>query len=292
MSPSASSAPAVSVSVSKVSLGKALKKLLVYIILSLNLVVTGFPVVWMIMESFKTNTEYYANPWGIPKSWLWSNFGKAWEYGVKQYMFNSLYITILTVIGLLLVASSVSFYLARRPFRGSNGILLMFLFGMMIPVQSILIPLYLLMNKLHLTDTFFALFFPYIAGQLPMSVYLMTGYFRQIPKELDEAAMIDGCSIYRIYWNIYLPISKPILSTVTILSTFAIWNEFILPLVMVNEDYLKPLPIGLMTFRGGFGAEYAVISAALVLATVPIIILYLFLQKYIEKGMTAGAIKG
>jgi raffinose/stachyose/melibiose transport system permease protein len=292
MSPSTVSVPSVSHSINKVGIGDNMKKLLIYIILSINLVATGFPVVWMFIQSFKTNTEYYANPWGLPKHWLWGNFGKAWEYGMKQYMFNSFYITFASVIGLLLVASTVSFYLARRPFRGSNVMLLIFLFGMMIPMQSVLIPLYLLMNKLHMTDTFFALFFPYIAGQLPVAVYLMTGYFRQIPKELDEAAMIDGCNIYRTFWSVYLPISRPILSTVTILSTFGIWNEFILPLVMVNKDYLKPLPIGLMSFRGGYGAEYAVISAALVLATVPLIVLYLFLQKYIEKGMTAGAVKG
>ncbi|MBW5449412.1 ABC transporter permease subunit [Cohnella sp. CFH 77786] len=273
-------------------LRKGLVRAAIYLILILNLVLTGYPLVWMIIGAFKTNEEYYGDPWGFPKALQWDNFRRAWEYGVKDYMFNSFYITALSVLGLLLVASLISYYLARRPFRGSKFLLLFFLFGMMIPGQSTLIPLTLLMKELGLLNTFFALFFPYVAFGLPVAVYLMTGYFQQIPKELDEAATVDGSGIYRTFASIYLPLGRPIISTITILSAFSIWNEFILPLVFANKDYLKGLPIGLMTFRGGFTAEYAVISAALVLATLPVILLYLLLSKQIESGLTAGAVKG
>lgn len=290
---SGSTAAAVSVTPKGMRQGGAvIRKLSAYAILIANFVLAGYPLLWMIVGAFKTNDEYYGDPWGLPSSLQWDNFRRAWEFGIKDYMFNSFYITLLSVIGLLLAASFVAFYLARRPFRGSRFLLMFFLFGMMIPGQSTLIPLTLLMKELHLLNTFFALFFPYVAFGLPMSVYLMTGYFSQIPKELDEAATMDGCGIYRTFAYIYLPLSRPIMSTIAVLSAFSIWNEFIIPLVFANKDYLKPLPIGLMSFRGGFTAEYAVISAALVLATLPVIILYMLLQKHIEGGLTAGAVKG
>lgn len=272
--------------------GKGLSRLLLYVLLLVHLVFTGYPFVWMVISSFKTNKEYFANPWGLPKSWHFDNYVQAWNQGINGYLFNSLYITFFSVVGLLIVATLIGFYLSIRPFKGSKLLLGAFFLGMLIPIHSTLIPLFTMANKLGVYDTFWALFFPYVAFNLPVAVFIAHGFFQGVPKELEEAAMIDGCSIYQTFFKVYFPIAKPVLATITILSFFNIMNDFVFPLVMVSKESLKTLPLGLMMFKGNFSADYSLISAALVITTAPIIILYMFLQKYIQKGVVAGAVKG
>lgn len=267
-------------------------RIVVYSIFLVQLVFTGYPFIWMVLSSFKSNSEYFSNPWGLPSEWRFENFLKAWEQGISTYLFNSVYITLFTVIGLLIVAALIGFYLAVRPFKGSKVMLGMFFLGMMIPIHSTLIPLFDIANKTGTYDTFWALFFPYIGFNLPIAVFLSYSFFSQIPKELEEAAVVDGCGIYKTFFKIYLPLAKPILATITILSFFSIMNDFVFPLVMISSESLKTLPIGLMMFKGNFSADYSLISAALVITTAPIIILYMFLQKYIQEGMVAGSVKG
>ncbi len=267
-------------------------RLLLYVILIVHLIFTGYPFVWMILSSFKSDKEYFSNPWGLPSEWHFDNFVQAWSQGISGYLFNSLYITLFSVIGLLAAATLIGFYLSIRPFKGSQLLLGAFFLGMLIPIHSTLIPLFTIANKLGVYDSFWALFFPYIAFNLPVAVFLAHGFFKGVPRELEEAAMIDGCSVYQTFFRVYLPIAKPILATVTILSFFNIMNDFVFPLVMVSSESLKTLPLGLMMFKGNFSANYSLISAALVITTAPIIILYMFLQKYIQKGVVAGSVKG
>jgi raffinose/stachyose/melibiose transport system permease protein len=271
---------------------KKFVRLLIYLVLLIQLVFTGYPFVWMFISSFKSDNEYLQNPWGLPSEWHFENYVTAWNEGVSSYLFNSIYITFFTVLGLLVVSSLIAYYLAVRPFRGSKLILGMFFLAMLIPVHSTLIPLFNMANSFGLQDTFWALFFPYIGFHLPMAIFLLYGFFTQIPKELEEAAIMDGCNIYQVFFKIYFPLSKPILATVTILSFFGIMNDFVFPLVMVSDDSLKTLPLGLMMFKGSYSTSYSLISAALVISTAPIIILYMFLQKYITQGVVAGAVKG
>ncbi|WP_138755953.1 carbohydrate ABC transporter permease [Paenibacillus sinopodophylli] len=272
--------------------GKGISRLLLYVLLLVHLVFTGYPFVWMVISSFKSNKEYFANPWGLPKSWHFDNYVQAWNQGINGYLFNSLYITFFSVVGLLVVATLIGFYLSIRPFKGSKIVLGAFFLGMLIPIHSTLIPLFTMANKLGVYDTFWALFFPYVAFNLPVAVFIAHGFFQGVPKELEEAAMIDGCSIYQTFFKVYFPIAKPVLATITILSFFNIMNDFVFPLVMVSKESLKTLPLGLMMFKGNFSADYSLISAALVITTAPIIILYMFLQKYIQKGVVAGSVKG
>lgn len=278
--------------VKKSKLTRRISRAILYIILLVHLVFTGYPFVWMIISSFKTNKEYFANPWGLPSEWHFSNYIDAWNQGISKYLFNSIYITVFSVIGLLLAATLIGFYLSIRPFKGSKVLLGTFFLGMLIPIHSTLIPLFTMANSIGAYDTFWSLFFPYIAFNLPVAVFLIYGFFTAIPKELEEAAIVDGCNIYQTFFKVYFPLAKPILATVTILSFFNIMNDFVFPLVMVSQDALKTLPLGLMSFKGNFSADYSLISAALVITTAPIIILYMFLQKYIQKGVTAGAVKG
>ncbi len=273
-------------------LSKKLSRIVIYIVLLVHLVITGYPFLWMVISSFKSNKEYFANPWGFPTEWKFSNYVNAWNEGISGYLFNSLYITFFSVIGLLIAATLIGFYLSTRAFRGSKLLLGMFLLGMMIPIHSTLIPLFTMANSLNVYDTFWALFFPYIAFNLPLAVFLAYGFFREIPKELEEAALVDGCNIYQTFFKVYFPLAKPVLATVTILSFFNIMNDFVFPLVMVSKESLKTLPLGLMMFKGNFSADYSLISAALVITTTPIVIMYAFLQKYVQKGVAAGSVKG
>lgn len=276
----------------KPAAGKAVSRMVIYLILLFHLVLTGYPFVWMVLSSFKSNKEYFANPWGLPIQWEFENYVKAWNEGINGFLFNSLYITFFSVVGLLVVSTLIGFYLSTRSFKGSKLLLGMFLLGMMIPIHSTLIPLFTIANQLGIYDTFWALFFPYVGFNLPIAVFLAYGFFKEVPRELEEAALVDGCNIYQTFFKIYFPLAKPVLATVTILSFFNIMNDFIFPLIMVSKDSLKTLPLGLMMFKGNFSADYSLISAALVITTAPIVVMYMFLQKFIHKGVVAGSVKG
>ncbi|HTG69237.1 MAG TPA: carbohydrate ABC transporter permease [Candidatus Udaeobacter sp.] len=279
-------------SLKKPAAGKAASRAVIYLILLFHLALTGYPFVWMVLSSFKSNKEYFANPWGLPIQWEFENYVKAWNEGINGYLFNSLYITLFSVTGLLVVSTLIGFYLSTRTFKGSKLLLGMFLLGMMIPIHSTLIPLFTIANRIGIYDTFWALFFPYVGFNLPIAVFLAYGFFKEVPRELEEAALVDGCNIYQTFFKIYFPLAKPVLATVTILSFFNIMNDFIFPLIMISNDSLKTLPLGLMMFKGNFSADYSLISAALVITTAPIIVMYVFLQKFIHKGVVAGSVKG
>ncbi|MFI2857712.1 carbohydrate ABC transporter permease [Paenibacillus sp. JSM ZJ436] len=254
--------------------------------------ITGYPLVWMIISSMKTNSEFHANPWGFPENLQLSNYVNAWENGIQNYLLNSVWITIITVIATLLAASLIAFILARRPFKGSKIVLSLFLLGMMIPIHSTLISLFVMLNKMHLLNTYGALFFPYVSFSLPVAVFLLYGFYLQLPKELDEAAYMDGCNIYSVFFKIYTPLSKPILATVAIFTALHVWNEFVYALVFISDEAMKTLPIGLLSFNEEYSIDYASLTAALVIATLPTIILYIIMQEHVTKGVAAGAVKG
>lgn len=274
------------------SLIRKIKSAAMYVVLVIYLIITGYPVIWMLISSLKNNTEYYSNPWGLPKIWVFSNFTEAWRRGVQNFLLNSLAFSVTTVITVIIIGSMFAFIVSRKPFRGASLMLSTFVVGMMIPIHSTLIPVFILEKNLGIKNTFLGLYFPYVAFSLPVAIFLLYGYFQQVPKELEEAAIIDGCSIYRIYASIFFPISKPILATVAILTTIGVWNEFVYALVLISKEYLKTLPVGLMSFKGMFSRDYGMMSAAIVIASFPIIILYVMMSDLVTKGMTAGAVKG
>lgn len=180
---------------------KRVIRYIIYFILLIHLVLTGYPFVWMVISGFKSDSEYFGNPWGLPTEWRFDNFINAWNQGISNYFFNSMYITFFSVVGLLIVATFIAFYLSIRPFKGSKLILGMFFLAMLIPVHSTLIPLFELANLTGLYDTFWSLFFPYIGFNLPIAIFLAYGFFSQIPKDIEEAAVIDGCNIYQLFFN-------------------------------------------------------------------------------------------
>lgn len=269
-----------------------MKKIPTYLFLTVMLLVTGFPFLWMFISSFKTNIEFFDNPWGFPKNWVFENYANAWSNGIQNYLLNSVLVTFVTVVGTLLTAAMIAFILARRPFKSSGLILSLFVAGIIIPFHSTLIPLFLIMQKLKLLNTHVSLYLPYIAFSLPVAVFLLYGFFKQLPKELEEAALIDGAGIYRIFFTIFLPLSRAILATVAILAAINAWNEFMLALVFLSDSAIQTLPIGLMSFQGAFTTDYAGLSAALVISALPVLLLYVLFQENVTKGLTAGAVKG
>ena len=253
-------------------------KVLTYIILGIQAVITIYPLAWMIIGSLKDNISFLADPWALPDKLRLYNYQVAWEEGIQNYMVNSILITVVTVCFVILLSCTFSFMLARFPFKGSGILIGLFFVGMMIPVHCTLIPLYNMMNMAGLIDHLWALLFPYVASSLPIAVFLTYGHYQQLPKELEEAARIDGCSVTGMFFRVFLPLSKPVISTISILTALSAWNEFMFANVFLSDPNQKTLPIGLLALKGTMSA-------------VPIILVYVLMSNKIQSGMVAGAVK-
>lgn len=252
----------------------------------------AYPLFWMVMSSFKSYDDIYQNVWSLPEVWHFENYVNAWQKGISGYFKNSVIVTVSTVVGVLLIASLCAYGLSRYNFKGLNVILLFCMGGMMLSPQVCLIPLYGLLKTLHIHNTYFAMILPYIAFRLPISVLLIRSYFLSIPKELEESATLDGCTPFGTFIRIFVPISKPILLTCTVLTSYYSWNEFLFSIIFIDSDSLKTIPSGLMNFRDALQTDWGILLAGMVLAALPIIILFIFMQKYFIRGMTAGSVKG
>ncbi len=252
----------------------------------------AYPLFWMVMSSFKSYDDIYQNVWSLPEVWHFENYVNAWQKGISGYFKNSVIVTVSTVAGVLLIASLCAYGLSRYNFKGLNVILLFCMGGMMLSPQVCLIPLYGLLKTLHIHNTYFAMILPYIAFRLPISVLLIRSYFLSIPKELEESATLDGCTPFGTFIRIFVPISKPILLTCTVLTSYYSWNEFLFSIIFIDSDSLKTIPSGLMNFRDALQTDWGILLAGMVLAALPIIILFIFMQKYFIRGMTAGSVKG
>lgn len=265
---------------------------LILIVLLIGVVCIAYPLFWMIMSSLKGYKEIYGNVWGLPSVWKFSNYAVAWEKGISKYFLNSLIVTISTVIGVVIIASLCAYGLSRYKFKGMSIALIICMGGMMLNPQVCVIPLYVLLQKLGIHNTRFAMILPYVAFRLPLTVLLIRSFFLAIPKELEESARIDGCSAFGIYWRIFMPISKPILLTSVILTAYYSWNEFLFSIIFIDSDSLKTIPSGLMNFRDALQTDWGVLLAGMVISALPIIILFICMQKYFIRGMAAGSVKG
>ena len=189
-------------------------KIILYLILAVQAVVTMYPLIWMIVSSLKDNVSFFADPWSIPKNPQFVNYVTAWKEGIQDYMVNSIVITIATLFIVIILSCAFSFMVARFPFKGAGLLVGMFFAGMMIPVHCTLVPLYSMMNGLGWLDSLWALLFPYVASGLPLAIFLTYGHYQQIPMELEEAARMDGCGVIRMFLYIFLPLAKPVISTI------------------------------------------------------------------------------
>lgn len=277
----------------KIYIGYNIQRFFKYLALAIFFILMAYPLIWLFYSSVKPMQEIYDSVFALPKKLDLSNFRHIWGSShFPRYYMNSLIVSVSSVVGIVFFASLTGFIFGRVKFRGSELIYTLLIVGMMIPVQVTLIPNFVFLRSLNLFDTYFAMIFPYIAFNVPVSVFIMRGFFQQIPKELEDAGYIDGCSMRRIYGNIMMPLSLPALSTLVIFNFFTVWNELIFALTFTNKTQVRTIPVGIMDFVGQFETDYGYIFAALTSASVPLLIVYFFGQKKIIEGLTAGAIKG
>lgn len=254
-----------------------------------------FPLVWMFYSSVKEKRAFNADIIGLPKEPTLINYIRILtnsDYNLGSSMINSLRTTILSLFFIVLFGFIVGYILARIKFRGNRAVYLMFLMGMLIPIHSLLVPIYVVFKDTGLSDHWYTLIIPYVAFGLPMAVFLVEGFVKSIPTALEEAAAIDGSSFSRTLFSIIMPICRPILTTVAIIQTFSCWNEFSFALVLLKRQTLHTVPLAMTQFTGQFASDYPKIMAAMLLTMSPIVILYFAGSKQIIKGMVAGAVKG
>lgn len=250
------------------------------------------PMLWLIINSFKTNNELFSNSLALPTKWLFKNYAEAWGKGLFAYFKNSVIISSISLILIIIFSSFLAYGLTRFDVKGGKIIFFIVLGGMTLSEQVALVPLYKLLQTLKLYNTYLAVILPYVAFRIPFTVFLMRSYFIAIPKELEEAAYIDGYNSLQIFWKIIVPISKPIFASCAIVNLNFIWNEFLFANVFLESKEIMTIPIGLMTFQGDMRANYTVMLAGIVIASIPMIALFLSMQRQFVRGLTAGAVKG
>jgi len=252
-----------------------------------------FPLLWMVSSSLKTQEEIFRNMSLLPAKLHFENYYHAWmEGGFGRYFLNSIFYTASVVIGIIIVSSLAAYGFSRLKFRGSNLLFYMFMAAMMIPIPGSFVPLYILLNKLHLRNTAFGYILAMINVGLSTSIFMLKTFFDKMPKELEDAARIDGCSKLGIWRHVALPLSGPVLAVVVVFNALNVWNEYVLALIIFDSKHLMPLQVALTTFQGEFITRYPLLMAGLTITAIPIIIIYLLMQKYIVKGVTAGAVVG
>ena len=252
-----------------------------------------YPLIWLFLASFKTNQELYVNTWGLPSSWSPVNYVNAIVKGnILRYFGNSVIIAVCAVLVTAILATMASYAITRMRWKLSKTTYNIFLLGMMIPVYALIIPLFSIFKTMGLLNTYLAVIIPQIAVGLPMSIFIICGFLEGIPRELVEAAIIDGCSIYRCFTSIILPISKSSIVTVAVVQFINVWNDLLLPRIFLTDSSMMTLPVGLTNFQAMYSTDYVGEIAAVIITIVPTILVYIALHKQIMEGMVAGAVKG
>lgn len=253
-----------------------------------------FPIVWLVYSSLKTSPEFNRSIITLPEKPVFKNYVDAFRIShMGTYYFNSVFNAVVSLALMIVIAFVTGYFLSRYKFRGRNLIYFVILFGMLIPVHALLIPLFIQFKSLGLFDTRVTLIIPYVAFAMPFSIFLIESYLTGIPIDMEEAAVIDGSGFIRMMFTIVMPLCTPILITVAILQLFTKWwNEFPFALVLINKEELKTIPLGLLNFSSQYSTNYPMKMAAITLAILPVILTYLLFNRKIIEGMIAGAIKG
>jgi ABC-type glycerol-3-phosphate transport system permease component len=272
----------------------------IYLVLLGYLVVVVYPMVWLLYTSLKTDKSIFLDPFELP-AWgnlQWSNFSNAWTKGsFGAYFGNSVLMTVATVLLVLLFSSMAAYALSRFHFRGVRPLFFYFLAGLMIPLQLGIVPLFFQMKSLDLLNSRIGLLTTYVAFGMPFSIFILTGFFKSLPGELHESALMDGASEMRAFWSIMLPLARPGLITVAIFSFLGTWNEFFMAFMFLSgkgAEHLRTLPLGLanITIVSQYRSDWGMAFAGLVLVMLPTLLVYSLLQKHLSKGITMGALKG
>ena len=252
-----------------------------------------FPLVWMFSSALKTQATVFSDMSLFPAHPHWDNFYLAWtKGGFGIYFFNSILYTLAVVMGVVFIASMAAYAFARLDFPGKNIFFYMFLATLMIPLPGAFIALYVLLMKLHLVNTRIGYILIQINGGLALGIFLLKTFFEKMPRDLEDAARIDGCGKFGIYWRVALPLAKPAIAVVVIFNALTVWNEYLLAMLLLSSKSLMPLQRGLMVFQGAHVTQYPLLMAGITITVIPIVLMYIVMQKYIISGITAGAVTG
>jgi multiple sugar transport system permease protein/raffinose/stachyose/melibiose transport system permease protein len=255
-------------------------------------VVTGGPFLWVAIMSVRTTPEIFASPYALPSRFHWEKFADAWtKSNYSTYFWNSIVVVVTAVTILTIIGSMVAHCLARYRFRGNRLVRFVILSGLILPPQLLILSLFQILLDYGLYNTLTGLIAVYVAGHLAMTVYILEGFFAQIPQDLFDAARMDGYSDFEIFWKITLPIGAPALFTTVMLNFIILWNEFLYAVVLLTEDSKRTLPLGIMHFMGSHQLDVGMVATGLMIAIGPVILLYAFFSETMIKGMTAGAVR-
>jgi len=258
-------------------------------------VISLYPLIWMLFYSLKNNDEIFvSNPFGFPTNFRVENYVKAWsQYDVPRYFINSMIVALCTVLITITAALLFSYATSRMKWRGRDAARIYVVLGMFVPVQAVLIPIAVLIKDLGLTNTHWAVIIPYAGFNISFATLVFYGFFKSLPLELEEAACIDGASIYTTFGRIIIPMVQPAIATLIIFTFLASWNEFLLANVLIIKQSLKTLPLGILFFQGRFTTDWGAMGATMVIASLPTILVYILFSRQVEKAMTvSGAVKG
>ncbi len=262
-------------------------------VLSLLSITYLYPLLWLITNSLKTDDEMFANPWSVLPSFQPANYSTAWVSGkIGTSFFNSVLVSLISVAVTIIVASMAAFALKRFKWKLSGLVMGMFLIGIMIPIHSTLIPLFMVFNKVGLLNKYISLVLPYVAFALPTSIFILGGFMASFPKEIEEAAIIDGCSMKGVFWRIIFPLSKSSIATISIFNFVNAWNELMFALIIMTDDKKMKQALSLTRFKGQYSTSWTIQLAAVVIMVVPSLVTYFFLNDKIIKSLTIGAVKG
>ncbi|HEX2937320.1 MAG TPA: carbohydrate ABC transporter permease [Ruminiclostridium sp.] len=267
-------------------------RLIIDILCFVAIVAILFPILWMFSGGFKTDALLFSNPWALPKSIDFSNFVNVWNKCIATNVFNSVFYTVIGTFFTVILSGFAAYGVIRFKFKLKYVIFIFILSGMMLAPQSSLIPIYKILTFLNLYNTRLGLLIPYIAYRIPFSFFLMWSFMLGLPVEVDEAACIDGSSIFRTFFKIIMPMSKPAIATTAIMAARYIWNDFAFALVFTESDKLRTIPLGLFALRSANNTKWTMLLAGLAIASLPMIIAYICLQKYFVNGLNSGAVKG
>ncbi len=253
-----------------------------------------YPLLWLLGFSLKDNNEIFGgNIAGLPQHWRFENYTVALtQANILRYLLNSVFVTAVTIGLTLIFAATAAYAISRMIWKGSQLAMNIILLGMMVPLHAALLPLFIVLRNMHILNSYAALIVPYVAFGLPMAIYLFTSFFASLPREMEEAAAIDGAGIYAIFWRVICPLIRPAIATVSIFTFIGTWNELMFAVTFISKTEYKTLTVGIMSMVGAYTTKWGEIGAGLMVATIPTVLIYLLLSDQVQESLVAGAVKG
>ncbi len=278
----------------KYSAAQIVIRIFIWIVLFIYAFAVIYPIIWSVLMSLKPNSQFFQNIWGLPQTWAFDNYVRAWNNSqVGKYFFNSVFITVAANVLILATCIPISYILARFRFRGRGVIKALIVSGILFPSMTMLISQYLMLSRVKLLDTYLGLLLVYLAVSIAFSVFMLMGFFQSIPGELEDAARIDGCGYMHTLWRIMVPMAKPGVIMVTVMNVLSVWNEYQIALTLIRDKAKRTIAIGVTSMLNSQTqyTDWGALFAAVVILMLMSFIIYVCFQRYITAGVTIGAIK-